>query len=206
MMYSGVDLSHWNGKVDFEKVRDIGYDFVILKCGGSDKGFYKDSKFEENYLNATSVGLNVGVYYFVGKKFITADDGLADAKRFAELIKGKKFTMPIYLDIESTPKTEKDGATEACIAFCDYLESLGYYVGIYGSDISTFKDRVNLSKLKAYDKWVARYGTSPKFVTEYGMWQKTSTGAVNGIRGNVDIDVAYKDYPKIIREHHLNNL
>lgn len=203
-MAFGIDVSHWQGTIDWGTVKASGKSFAIIKAGGSDKGFYTDSKFEENYANAKKAGMPVGAYYFVGPGFLSTEDGLADAKRFIEIIKGKQFEYPVFLDLESTSPSNKAGATEAAIAFCEALENAGYYVGIYASDVSGFADRLELSKLNAYDKWVARYGSKPKVVSAYGMWQYSSTGKVDGINGNVDMNEAFKDYPAIIKKAGLN--
>lgn len=117
------------------------------------------------------------------------------------MFKGKQFEYPIYIDVEDTHHqvNNKRGVTDAIIGFCEYLENLGYYVGIYASDISGFQDKMYLNELNAYDKWVARYGSEPKYVKQYGMWQSTSSGRINGYNGNLDCDVAYKDYSSIIK-------
>ena len=81
----GCDISHWNGAVDFEKLKAQGLQFVIIKAGGSDKGFYKDHKFDDNYRLAKLAGMKVGAYYFVGTGFISAEDGIEDAKRFYKI-------------------------------------------------------------------------------------------------------------------------
>lgn len=199
----GIDISHWQGIIDFKKVAEV-FDFVIIKAGGSDAGFYRDKKFETNYKKAKEAGLCVGAYYFVGKDCTSYAAGVADAKRFIELLAGKSFEYPVYIDIEQTPIVKRQGATDAVIGFCETMETAGYYVGVYGSDISGFKDRLVLSRLSAFDKWVARYGSKPKFVTKYGMWQKSSKGVVAGIKGNVDINEAYLNYPAIMARKHLN--
>ena len=194
-----IDVSRWQNNIDFAKVKASGIEGVIIKAGGSDSGFYKDSKFEQNYANAKAVGLHVGAYYFVGKGCISTVDGRADGERFANLIAGKQFDLPVYMDVESTPISARTGATDAAIAFCSYLESKGYYVGIYASDISGFKDRLDYSRLKdRFTSWVARYGSEPKYATKWDMWQYTSTGRVNGIAGNVDMDDCRRDFPSII--------
>lgn len=205
-MSFGIDVSHWQGTIDWTKVKASGKEFAIIKAGGSDNGFYTDSKFEENYANAKKAGVLVGTYYFVGSGFTSAEDGIADAKRFLNIIKGKQFEYPVFLDLESTKPSDKAGATEASIAFCETLENAGYYVGIYASDVSGFADRLELSKLDAYDKWVARYGSKPKIVPTYGMWQYSSTGKVDGINGNVDMNESFKDYSAIIKKVELNGL
>lgn len=201
--YKGIDVSHWQGIIDFSKLPE-DLDFAIIKVGGSDKGFYKDGKFERNYNGFTDRGISVGAYYFVGKNFKTSQDGKADAQRFLSLIKGKIFDYPICLDLESTSPRDIAGVTQACISFLEELEKNGYYAMIYASDISGFKDRLYIEKLAKFDKWVARYGSEPKYVKSYGIWQSSSTGVVPGINGNVDTDISYKDYPSIMRKNHLN--
>lgn len=201
---NGIDISHWQGIVDFQKIKNTGIDFCIIKAGGSDKGFYKDSKFETYYAAAKNVGLKIGSYYFVGSGCISSYDGRCDAERFLNIIKGKTFEYPVYIDIETTPKSKKSGATDAVIAFCETMENAGYYCGIYASDISGFHDALQLERLNAYDKWVARYGKSPQYVKAYGMWQYSSKGKINGITGNVDLDISYLKYEDIMKKKHLN--
>ena len=198
-MSKGIDVSHHQGIINWESVVKNGIEFTIIKAGGSDKGFYKDGKFESNYEGAKKAGLHVGAYYYVGKNCTTRYAGISDAQRFIELLKGKQFDFPVYIDIESTPTSAKAGATEAVIGFCETLEAAGYYAGIYASDTSGFKDRLNIDKLSKWCKWVARYGSQPKYVEKYGIWQKSETGRVGGISGNVDLDECYVDYPTVIK-------
>ena len=201
----GIDVSHWQHNINFSSVKESGIEFAILKAGGSDAGFYIDSKFEENYTAAVAAGLNVGCYYFAGSKFIGEKNGTADAKKFASIIKSKKFDMPIYLDIEAQPTSEKSGITEAAIAFCDHMEKQGYFIGIYASDISGFKERLDPSVVTKYSSWVARYGKQPEYNRYWSMWQYSSTGAVTGITGNVDLDISNFDFPELIKHKHFNN-
>lgn len=195
-----IDISHHQGSVDFNKVKDSGYEGVIIKAGGSDAGFYKDSRFEEYYNGAKNAGLSVGSYYFVGKNCLSAEDGKEDAQKFAEYLKGKQFDLPVFMDVEAPASGQKDKVTNAIIGFCDYLESLKYYVGVYASDISGFKDKIDLDRIKdKYDLWVARYGSKPQYVKNYTIWQYSESGTVNGINDNqVDLDECYVDYPSII--------
>ena len=205
-MIKGIDVSSWQGNIDFNKVKASGIQFVILKAGGSDAGFYKDKRFYDNYVKATQAGLHVGAYYFVGKNCKSSADGLADAMRFADIIKECVLDYPVYIDFEAPDASNKQGNTDAVNAFCAYMESAGYYVGIYASDISGFKDRLYLDQLNRYDKWVARYGSEPKFVKSWGMWQASSKGNIPGIAGHVDLDYSRNDYNAIIRCYHLNGL
>ena len=109
----------------------------------------------------------------------------------------------MYVDVERFAGNPK-GATDATIAFCDFMERNGYFVGIYSSDVSGFKDNLELGRLEDYSKWVARYGSSPKYVKDFGIWQKSETGRVDGISGNVDLNECSVDYPAIIKGAGLN--
>ncbi len=201
-MKKGIDISHWQGVIDWEEVSKH-IDFAFIKAGGSDKGFYKDSRFEYNYTNFKKFGVPVGAYYFVGKNFITAEDGRADALRFLDLLKGKRFEMPVVVDVEKPLEKDKNGITDAVIAFCETMENAGAYVMIYGSDVSGFVDRMDANRLTAYDKWVAKYSkTAPK--TKCGIWQYTNLGKIEGINGYVDMDKTSRDYPSLIEKKKLN--
>lgn len=203
-MKKGIDISHWNRIINFDKLA-AAIDFCIIKAGGSDKGFYMDPQFIRNY---TALHLErdvpVGAYYYVGRLCIDRESGIRDAYKMIDIISGLTFDYPIFIDLESTSPKHRSGATEACIGFCETLEAEGYYASIYASDISGFKDRLELDRLNRYDKWVARYGSQPKYVKSYGIWQSSSNGSIDGIAGRVDTDIAYKDYPAIMRRAHLN--
>ena len=198
MVIKGIDISHWNGDIDFNKVKAAGIEFVIIKAGVSDRGFYTDSKFKDNYEKAKAAGLFVGAYYFVGKKFYGDLSGIEDAKRFIKILQGMQFEYPVYLDVETTDCRYKELATDAAIAFCSTMEAAGYYVGIYASDISGFKEKLNHSRLEKYAHWVARYGKEPEVCKEGVIHQYSSKGAVDGIVGSVDLDKASCDYSKYI--------
>lgn len=204
MNIKGIDISHWNGKVDFKKVKESGIDFVIIKAGGSDAGFYKDKMFETNYREAKAAGLSVGAYYFVGKFFYGIVSGAADAERFAKIISGKEFDYPVFLDVETTDARYKELATDAAIAFCETLEKKGYFVGIYASDISGYKEKLNHDRILDYTHWVARYGNNPDVCRERDIWQYSSKGSVDGVSGSVDLDEAYTDFSKLIKEKGFN--
>lgn len=201
----GIDISRWNKVLDYDLVSKV-IDFAIIKAGGSDKGFYKDSTFIKNYSELSSRGVPLGTYYYVGRDFRSTEDGIADAKRFLAIVGDRVFNYPLVLDLESTAPKDKEGVTDACIAFCNYLERQGFYACIYASDISGFKDRLILDELRDFDKWVARYGSAPTYVKEYGLYQYTSKGEIPGIVGYVDKDIAYKDYPAIMKRAGLNNV
>ena len=204
MTIKGIDVSHWQGTIDWNMVKKAGIEFAIIKAGGSDAGFYTDSKWEANYRSAKAAGLPIGAYYFVGKDCVTAAAGKADAERFLKILKGKQLEYPVYMDNEAQPASAKAGITEATIAFCKTMEAAGYFVGIYGSAVSGFKERMDDTKLTPYAHWVAQYASKCSYKGDYGIWQYSSKGSVDGISGNVDLDYAYVDYPSIIKNGGFN--
>ena len=202
--FRGIDVSHWQGAVDWRKVKAAGIQFAIIKAGGSDAGLYTDPKWEENYREAKANGIAVGAYYFVGPACITAEAGRADAQRFLAQLRGKRLEYPVFMDVEATTANAKAGATEAAIAFCRALEAAGYYAGIYSSTYSGFRDRLDDSKLTPFTHWVAQYASKCTYGGAYGIWQYSSSGRVNGIIGRVDMYVSYQDFPSIIKAGGFN--
>lgn len=200
----GIDISHWQGKIDFSKVKAAGKEFVIIKAGGSDNGRYTDSMFSEYYDAAIKAGLHVGAYYFTGRNFYNVESGIADAEHFIKILNGRKFDFPVWCDIEATQPGRRDDATAAAIAFCDRLEQSRYFAGIYASVISGFKSRLDHDKLTKYAHWAAQYGKKCKDA-DAQMWQYSSTGKVDGISPRVDLDISYVSYPDIIIKKGLNN-
>lgn len=205
----GLDISSYQNGINFDTIKNAGINFLILRAGftgwGTGVSYNKDNCFEDFYNKAKQRDINVGAYWYSCAN--TKEKGIAEARYMYEnCLKGKQFEYPIYIDVEDIHHqvNNKRGVTDAIIGFCEYLENLGYYVGIYASDISGFQDKMYLNELNAYDKWVARYGSEPKYVKQYGMWQSTSSGRINGYNGNLDCDIAYKDYSSIIKNIGLN--
>lgn len=201
-MLKGLDISSYQNGINFDAIKSAGIEFLILRAGftgwGTGVNYNKDNCFEDFYNQAKQRDINVGAYWYSCAN--TKEKGIAEAKfMYENCLKGKQFEFPIYIDVEDTHHQvgNKRGVTDAIIGFCEYLENLGYYVGIYASDISGFQDKMYLNELNAYDKWVARYGSKPQFVKEYGMWQYSDDN-------NLDKDIAYKDYPSIIKNAGLN--
>ena len=204
IVMKGIDVSRHNKVTDFNKVKADGVEFVIIRAGGSNGGLYKDPKFEQYYAAAKAAKLHIGAYYDTGKDFISYSNGFMCAGHFLELIKNKNFDMPLVVDIETAPTPYREGITDAAIAFCDVIEKNKGYAMIYASDISGFKERLNIDRLKHLDKWVARYGAKPTYIKDFGIWQRTSAGIVDGVDTIVDIDEAYTNYPTVINRLKLN--
>lgn len=213
-MIKGIDVSHWQGKVDFPTVKKQGFDFVMIRAAAGNKNgiLYLDNMFETYYQAAKAAGMNVGAYFYASGLFHVAGRGRKEAEYFYNAIKGKTFEYPVALDIECSPVGYNTVTTQNAIDFCEYLENLGYYVVIYASDISGFKSRLNLDSLTAYDKWVARYNTSgPQIVQDWGIWQfggstnYLASAKVQGVESAAcDQNYSRKDYAAIIKYAGLN--
>lgn len=196
----GIDISKHNGLIDFQKVRNSGnVDFVVLRAGYGKLGSQKDSRFEEYYENCRKLGIPVGAYWYSYAKTVTEAE--QEARAFLECIKGKSFEYPLYFDIEE--KTAFNQGIFICSAmaekFCDVLEKAGYFAGIYASK-SHLETYLSAEVRQRFAVWVAHYGVSKtSYNGIFGMWQKSETGRIDGISGNVDLDECYADYPEIIR-------
>ena len=199
----GIDLSKWNGKnVDFEKVRANGIQFVMLKAGSGSEIRQKDPCFDMNYEKAKKAGLKVGAYWYSYATCI--NDGEKEASVFYEVVKGKKFEMPLYYDIEEKGILNRGEAYVSAVSkkFCSYLEGKGYFAGIYASKnaMKFFSDDVR----KKYTIWVAQWGARCTYDGQKGMWQYSNNGSVRGVNGRVDMDVSYVDFESAIRKKGLN--
>ena len=206
----GLDLSKHNGNVDFYSVKNNGNLFVILRAGYGKTVSQKDQKFEEYYAAAKKAGLKVGAYWY--SYALSKEDAKKEAQTCLEVIKGKTFEYPVWLDMEDADgyKKEHGGVAnnvlcEICEVFCKELEDNGYYTGVYASE-SWFNNQLkNMSQ--SYDRWVANWGTnngtlqSDKSST-YKLHQFTSNYSINGKR--YDRNISYRDYATTIKNNGLN--
>ena len=200
---TGIDVSQWQGNIDFTKVKAAGYDFVIIRAGYGQYANQKDPYFEQNYNRASAAGLNVGAYWYSYAESI--DAAKAEARTCLNVIKGKRFTMPIYFDLEETSQFNK-GKTfcdNIVVAFCTAIETAGYFAGLYISR-SPLQNYISPDVAKRYALWVAEYGPRCQYNGAIGIWQNSSTYAVPGVSGNVDHDICYVDYPALIKNAGLN--
>lgn len=204
MIVKGIDVSRWQGVIDFSRVKADGYKFVIISAGYGKFISQKDPYFERNYKNAKAAGLDVGAYWY--SYAADESDALQEAKCFLEAVKGKSFEYPLCLDIEDSSQLKLSNAEVGRIInrFCSYLESKGYYACLY-SYTDFLKRKVPLQCRTKYDVWAANFGSAkPDYTSPYGMWQYSDSGSVKGIIGRTDLDYAYKDYPAIMKEKGLN--
>ncbi|MBQ3162163.1 MAG: glycoside hydrolase family 25 protein [Oscillospiraceae bacterium] len=205
MQYKGIDVSHHNGVVDWDKVKAAGIQFAILRCGYGRKSIKQvDRQFERNYRECKRVGMPVGVYHYSYAK--TAEDARLEADFMLELIAGKQFEYPVIFDIEDKTQQAlgKKVLTDITVAFCEKIEAAGYYTAVY-SNVDWFINKLDRSRLEAYDKWLAHWVTSPRWGNEFGgLWQYSDSGRVDGIETAVDMNISYRDYPSIIKRAGLN--
>lgn len=196
----GIDVSKWQGKIDWEKVAnaEIGIDFAIIRCGyrGISSGsLIEDKYFKQNIEGATKNGIKVGVYFY--SQAITKAEAIEEASMALELVKGYNLQLPIYIDTEGSggrgDEISKAERTEILKTFCEVIKNAGYKPGVY-SGAYWFKNHVNASEVEQYHIWVAQYNKELSYKGRYDIWQYTSSGKVPGINGNVDMDIAYRPY------------
>lgn len=201
IVLNGIDVSKWQGQIEWKKVKETGIDFAIIRCGFGKDGV--DKMFEQNYANAKEAGVNIGAYLY------SYADNIEDAKREADytlkLIKGKSFEFPICFDMEDRTQLALNNQmrTNICAAWCEEIEKAKGYAMIY-VNWYWFGNKINGAVLfKKYDLWISRYGVI-KPTIQCGLWQKSDTGDFYAIAGNIDLNEAYKDYPTVIKNKGLN--
>ena len=200
-MKNGIDVSRWQGNINWSAVNT---DFVIIQAGYGRELSQKDSQFENNYNGCKAKNIPCGIYWYNYAK--TPEDAEKEADVCLETIKGRKFEYPIYYDVEEQSVLSLGKAKVSAIirAFLKKVEAAGYFVGLYMS-ASPLNNYVEDDIKNRYAVWVAHYGVSkPSYSGSYGIWQKSSTGKVNGINGDVDLNESYADYPAIIKNAGLN--
>ena len=205
-MLKGIDISVWQGSIDWSKVKDQ-VDFVIIRSGYGKLASQKDDRFEEYYAGCKKYGIPVGTYW--ASYAVTAQEAKEEAAAFLECVKGKSFEYPVLYDYEGfgsvTTEQQKPEVARAVIpAFCDTVAAAGYYVGIY-SYYSMLKYNIPTDIAAKYDVALAHYADSTPY-TGHTIWQYSSKGKIDGINGDVDLDYCYVDYPTKIKEASLNGL
>ena len=199
----GIDVSEWQGNINWKAVKSAGIDYAIIRAGYGKYDFQKDAKFDENMKKAQEVGVDRGVYWYSYAS--TTEDAVKEAEVCYNIIKDYKLEYPVYFNIEdnSVKNLSVSELTAIVEAFCSYMEDKGYYVGIasYSSFLNT---KLDPSVFKKYDVWVAHYGVSaPQYYGNFGMWQYTEKASVDGVQTLVCRSYCYYDYPEIIKKNHL---
>lgn len=195
----GIDVSKYNGTIDWSKVKAAGVDFTFVRVGfrgyGSG-GLGSDECAAYNMKNAAAAGVKVGAYIF--SQAITTKEAIEEADYVLEKVKGYNITMPLVFDFEYYKGGRLDNAnlsrrqqTDICLAFCDRIKAAGYTPAVYANKSMLSSDLYAEEISAKYQIWLAHYTSKTDYSGEYSYWQYTSTGSVNGISGNVDMDYWY---------------
>lgn len=187
-----IDVSKWNGTIDWSKVKAEGY-HVIMRCGYGAPSFggAEDPMFKRNASECERLGIPYGVYLY------SYANSVAQAKQEAQfalsLVKGQKLSYPIYYDLEE--QSYWSIAADVANAFGDIIEKAGYWCGVYANE--NWWRNSPLSGVSRFTRWVAKWSANKPSV-QCDIWQYTSDGAVNGVNGRVDMDWCYYDFPSVI--------
>ena len=204
MNIKAIDVSKYQGKIDWGAVAASGVKQAMLRIGYGRYDHQIDQTFEANYKAAKAAGVALGGYWY--SYATTPEQARQEAACCLRAIQGKQFELPIAYDIEYEPgilALANAQRTELVHAFLGAIEAAGCY-GILYASTDFIKNRLNWRELTRYDVWAAQYASKCTCPLSYGIWQYTSSGSVPGIGGRVDCNWVYKDYPTIINGAGLN--
>ncbi len=193
----GIDVSAYQGDIDWNKVKESGVEFAIIRAGyrGSKTGvLVEDTYFKKNLQGAREAGIQVGVYFFT--QATNEVEAVEEASMIVSLLENSKIDYPIFIDTEGAGGNgradllDADTRTKVCKAFCKTIDSAGYHGGVYASR-SWYYRNLNASELEEFVIWDAEYVGTPQYTGKYDMWQYSSSGLIDGINTRVDLDVSY---------------
>lgn len=192
--FKGIDVSSWQERIAWDKVRKDGIQFAMIRASYSDS---PDRYFSRNIVHALDNNIQCGAYVFSGA--VTADDARREADLVLETVKPYQLSYPIAFNMEDQVHYLLSNAqrTRVVQAFCQAMEKSGYHPAIYAS-LYWFNVMLDLEKLEPYDKWVSQWSVKCTFKGKYGLWQNSSRSLISGIDGYVNTDIAYEDYPALL--------
>lgn len=211
-MARGIDVSAYQGNIDWRAVKASGIDFAIIRAGFGVSAGQIDAKFNQNVKNAKDAGVHIGAYWFIYA--LNEAQAIQNADAFASVLSRWKgyIDYPVAADYEYDSdnyaarcgvQISRELRTRIIFKFCERMEQHGYYCSNYMNP--DYIGKVDYAQLARFDLWLAIWGTD-KPTRDCGMWQSSSSGSVPGINGRVDMDTSYRDYPSIIRGGALNFL
>ena len=188
----GVDVSKYNGVVDWGQVKAAGMDFTFIKVGSTKSGI--DPMFVHNITQANAAGLKTGVYLY--SYATTPQQALEEANQVLQWIEGYTVNYPVVFDIEDKchKKLSDQQLIDIINAFCMTIDAAGYYPVVY-SNKNMFNGKLSIT---GWDKWVAQYNDTCEYNNNVCFWQYTSQGRVPGLPGRVDLNYQYEDYSQLI--------
>lgn len=191
----GVDVSVYQGIIDWQAVKDAGVEFAVIRAGyrGSTVGdLYEDEQFSYNLQEAKKAGIQVGVYFF--SQALTPEEATEEAVYVCGLLKDASLDLPVYFDWEFNggriPSPYEIPLTDCAIAFCNEVEDRGYEAGIYFNQDFGYR-HFRLRELQDYHLWLAEYNETPGFEYHFDCLQYTDSGTVPGIETPVDLDLLF---------------
>lgn len=201
----GVDVSSYQGSINWRKVKAAGVDYAIIRLGyrGYGTGAIKiDTAFHTNMTNAIAAGVPVGVYFY--SQAVTVEEAVEEAETVIKHLASYKVDYPVAFDMEEVDDDDENvrtsgltvkERTDITIAFCEKIREAGYTPMVYGN-IKWMAMNLDLTRLEDYDKWFAQYFKQPFFPYQFSMWQYTPYGRIDGIPGSVDLNMGFVDYTK----------
>lgn len=192
----GIDVSKWQGNIDWGAVASSGISFAIIRVGyrGASTGvLVEDPYFRQNIAGATRAGIKVGVYFFT--QAVNEAEAVEEASMALSLVSGYNLSLPIFIDTENASNGRANGLdagtrTAVVKAFCQTVANSGRRAGVYASK-NWYETKLHTSQLSNYTIWVAQYNSKCTYSGKYDLWQYTSKGSVPGIKGNVDMNISY---------------
>ena len=197
----GIDISKWQGDIDLKAIKEKNdIDFVIIRAGYAQT---VDPKAVRNMDLCESLGIPYGVYWY--SYATSTESALKEAQACEKAITGRKLLLPLFYDAEDKTLPNGSKLRDIVAMFCDYFENRGYYVGVYASK-SWFEDanKLNHADMNKYDKWVAQWADKLTYSGTCGIWQYSDKGSLKGYDGALDMNIAFRDYPTIIKSKGLN--
>lgn len=193
--FKGIDVSSHQGIVDWEKVRDE-IDFAIIRCGfGGNYTSQDDTRWEDNVSACEKYNIPYGVYLY--SYATTVEKARSEAEHALRLLKGHYPELPVFFDLEEARISSLGNARilEIAKVFCEEITKVGYMYGTYANKY-WFSNYLTDKWYDLFPKWIAQYSSEVTYTGKYDIWQYTDSGKVNGIRGKVDMNIAYMSYLK----------
>lgn len=195
----GIDVSAYSGEIDWKKVKNSGIDFAMIRVGGRGYGkegkMYADEKALEYINGAKAAGIKVGAYFF--SQAISTEEAIEEADYVKTILGDIKLDYPVAYDWEiikdddaRTDTVSASQATECARAFCNRVKELGYTPMLYSPSRELYF-KYDLSRLSDIDIWYCEYSDVPNFYYEFSMWQYSDSGTVDGIDGDVDLNICF---------------
>lgn len=196
-----IDVSKYQTSIDFAKVKNAGVEYAMVRCGYRSYGsgiLTEDTSFNNYAAEALKNNIKIGAYFF--SQAINVEEAKEEAEYVLNMIKPYQISGPVAIDVEEIfddtyrqMHLSASQLTDVIITFCDRIKEAGYTPMIY-SNLSSFIGNIELDRLENYEKWLAYYSDEPYFPYEMSMWQYTDSGSIDGITGNVDLNISFKEW------------